>query len=45
MRVYDSLKRGWLEPRAVSREELEGGVTILLEPKGFHVIELHRENR
>lgn len=45
MRVYDSLKRGWLESRVVSAEDLEGGVTTLLEPKGFHVIELRRENR
>lgn len=45
MRVYDSLKRGWLEPRSVSAQELEGGVTTLLEPNGFHVIELRRENR
>lgn len=40
MRVYDSLKRGWLEPRTVSANELEGGVTTSLEPKGFQVIEL-----
>jgi hypothetical protein len=45
MRVYDSLKRDWLEPRTVSAEELEGGVTTILEPNGFHVIELRRENR
>jgi glycogen debranching enzyme len=45
MRVYDSLKRDWLEARPVSADELEGGVTTLLEPKGFHVIELRRENR
>ncbi len=40
MRCYDSLKHGWQERREVSREEMEGGVTIVLEPKGFHVIEL-----
>jgi glycogen debranching enzyme len=41
MRCYDSLRRDWLEPRTVSAEELESGVTILLEPKGFQLIELN----
>jgi mannosylglycerate hydrolase MGH1-like protein len=45
MRVYDSMKRGWLEPRTLSADELAGGVTTILEPNGFHVIELRRENR
>ncbi|HEY9180824.1 MAG TPA: hypothetical protein VIO32_08890, partial [Candidatus Baltobacteraceae bacterium] len=43
MRIYDSLNRAWLEPRRVSADELEGGVTVLLEPKGFHIVELRRE--
>jgi hypothetical protein len=43
MRVYDSLKGDWLETRRVRGEELEGGVSIRLEPSGFHVIELHPE--
>lgn len=43
VRIYDSLKRGWLEPRRIGAQELEGGVTILMEPKGFHVIELRPE--
>jgi hypothetical protein len=42
LRLYDSLRRDWLEPRNVSAEELQGGVTILLEPKGFQIMELHR---
>ncbi|HLI96758.1 MAG TPA: hypothetical protein VKT72_11825 [Candidatus Baltobacteraceae bacterium] len=45
MRIYDSLYRAWLEPRSVSAEELEGGVAMLLEPKGFQIIEFHREDR
>lgn len=45
MRVYDSLKRDWLEPRTVSPEELEGGITRVLEPNGFHLLEFRRENR
>lgn len=40
MRSYDSLQRKWLEPRSISAEQLEGGVTIRLEPSGFHVIDL-----
>jgi hypothetical protein len=40
MRVYDSLKGDWLESRRVRADELEGGVSIRLEPSGFHVIEL-----
>jgi glycogen debranching enzyme len=40
MRVYDSLRRSWLDSREISNDELEGGVTVLLEPKGFRVIEL-----
>jgi len=43
VRIYDSLKRGWLEPRRIGAQELEGGVTILMEPKGFHMIELRPE--
>jgi hypothetical protein len=42
MRKYDSLKRAWLEPETVRGEALEGGVTIRLEPNGFHLIELRR---
>jgi glycogen debranching enzyme len=42
-RIYDSLKRAWLEPRRLSAQELEGGVTTAMEPKGFHVIELRPE--
>jgi glycogen debranching enzyme len=45
MRVYDSLKRGWMEPRSISADELEGGVTTVLEPYGFQLFEFRRENR
>jgi hypothetical protein len=43
MRAYDSLRGAWLDPRTVSADELEGGVTCVLEPLGFHVIELRPE--
>ncbi len=40
MRIYDSLYRAWLEPRQVKAEDLEGGIMMSLEPKGFQLIEL-----
>ena len=43
MRMYDSLERRWLDSRRIEAAELEGGVTVLLEPHGFHIVELHRE--
>lgn len=43
MRTYDSLKSKWSDERRVSRDELEGGVTMVLEPRGFHLIELRPE--
>jgi|SRR5579884_3066882 len=42
MRAYDSLRRQWSEPRVVSADELQGGITVLLEPSGFQLIELTR---
>jgi hypothetical protein len=42
LRIYDSLRKSWLDSREVCAEELEGGVTALLEPNGFHMIELRR---
>ena len=42
MRMYDSLK-GWNESRRVETGELEGGVTVSLEPHGFRLVELMPE--
>ena len=40
LRVFESLQRRWSEARAIDGRELEGGMSLRLEPKGFHVIEL-----
>lgn len=45
IRAYDSLERRRLDEETVREHEIAGGVPIRLEPKGFRLVELHRENR
>ncbi len=42
MRVYDSLKGDWVDAQTVSADDLNDGITSVLAPNGFHVVELRR---
>ncbi len=40
IRRYDSLKKSWHEGSRVKDAELAAGLTAIIEPKGFHLVEM-----